>query len=150
MWVHLLFSTKNCYPLIDPSVRDEIYAHMRAQLIESGCTPKIISGMPDHVHLIFLYDHTLGMSDIVKQLKGNTSHWINDHDLSGPKFVWEKAFYSFSENVISLPWAIEHLKNQEEYHRTKSYLHEAEELIAMYGGSLREEKVKEVLTATAS
>ena len=131
-WVHLLFSTKYAQPLIGPSSRDEIYAHLHSQLMEMDCLPRVITGTEDHVHLLFLENHKLALSEIVKQLKGNTSHWINDHDLTRSKFVWQKGYAAFSENAMSLPQVIEILNNQEEYHKSRSFIQELDELISAH------------------
>jgi putative transposase len=128
IWIHLMFSTKNCAPLIHSSVKDDIFEHLRAQLLEMGCAPKLITGMPDHVHLLFLYNPTIALCDIVQQLKGNTSHWINDNDLSSFKFVWQRGFTAFSEGEEGLSELIEKLEKQAEYHSLRSYLHEVDEL----------------------
>ncbi len=54
IWLHVVFATKNRTPLIKPVVEKQIHAHMQEQLIENGCPVRIINGMPDHVHLLFL------------------------------------------------------------------------------------------------
>lgn len=37
---------------------------MRQQLIDNGCTVRIINGMPDHIHLLFLQNPKMAISDI--------------------------------------------------------------------------------------
>jgi hypothetical protein len=100
--------------------------------MEMGCVPRLISGTGDHVHLLFLENNKLAMSDLVKQLKGNTSHWINDHDLTHTKFVWQKGFAVFSENAMTMPRALEILLSQEEYHKSRTFMQELDELISMH------------------
>jgi putative transposase len=100
--------------------------------MEMSCVPRIITGTEDHVHLLFLENPRFALSDIVKQLKGNTSHWINDHDLTHAKFVWQKGYAAFSENAMSMPQVLEILKDQETYHKSRTFMQEMDELISTH------------------
>ena len=102
IWIHAISATKNRYPLIDPAVETEIYQHMKEQLVEAGCPVRIINGMPDHVHLLFLLNPKLAVIDITQKVKGNTSHWINQIDLIEEKFAWQTGYaaYSVSDSQV--------------------------------------------------
>lgn len=67
--------------MIYPRIEKRVYEHLREQLLAQGCPVAIINGMPDHVHLLFLQNPKLAVTDIVKQVKGNTSFWINQQKL---------------------------------------------------------------------
>ncbi len=45
-----------------------IYNYINGQLREAGCPVRIINGMPDHVHLLFLQNPQKSISEIVKQI----------------------------------------------------------------------------------
>ena len=51
---------------------------MRQQFIDSGCPVRIINGMPDRVHSLFLLNPQKAITEIIKQIKGATSHWMNE------------------------------------------------------------------------
>jgi putative transposase len=129
MWVHLLSGTKYNQPLLLPPAKDGILTHLESLLEEMGCYSKQITAMPDHVHLLFICKPTLALSEVVKHLKGNSSHWINDKDLTRIKFVWDKGFTGFSESDERVPVILKRLNEQEEYHKTKTFMQEVDELI---------------------
>ena len=85
IWIHAVFATKERLPLIASSVEIKIYENIKQQLTEVGCKPRIINGMPDHVHLLFLQNPLKSIADILKQIKGSASHWINEQNLTEEK-----------------------------------------------------------------
>src|SRR5688500_15440197 len=112
IWIHLLFSTKNCLPLISPSSEHQIHQHLHAQLTECACQVQLINGMPDHVHILFRLNHKIALTDIVKQIKGNTSHWINYNSLCVDSFVWQKGFYAFAVSDEQIAGIRDHIEHQ--------------------------------------
>ena len=87
IWIHAIWATKERVPLIVPEIEQQVYNFMRSQFVESGCPVRIINGMPDHVHCLFLLNPQKAIADIVKQVKGSTSHFINEQDLLKEKFA---------------------------------------------------------------
>lgn len=120
IWLHVVFTTKNRNPLIHFDIENDIYIHMHEQLIKSGCYVHIINGMPDHVHLLFWQNHKMSIIDIIKQVKGNTSHWINEQKLIPYKFVWQRGFAAFSVSESHLERIFQYIKNQKRHHRDKT------------------------------
>jgi len=102
IWIHSIWSTKDRVALIQPSIENEVHEYMRNQFVESGCPVRIINGMPDHVHSLFLLNPQRGIADIIKQVEGSTSHYINEQDLIKEKFAWQTGYaaYSVSESVL--------------------------------------------------
>jgi putative transposase len=96
IWLHVIFSTKNHAPLIHAPLETKIFEHMRKQLLDMGCPVRIINGMPDHIHLLFLQNPAKAVTEIIKQAKGNTSHWINSENIIAEKFSWQTGCRLFS------------------------------------------------------
>lgn len=92
IWLHVVFATKDRLPLIKSNVEIQIHEHVRQQLNENGSPVRIINGMADHIHLLFLQNPKIAITDIVKQVKGNTSHWINQQNLITEKFAWQTGY----------------------------------------------------------
>src|SRR5262245_23176770 len=100
--IHVIWSTKNRYPFIAPTIEGEVYDYMRSQFNKSGCRVRIINGMPDHVHCLFSLGRQLTVEGIIKQVKGATSRWINKEKLTDLRFAWQTGYaaYSVSESVL--------------------------------------------------
>ena len=130
--VHVVFATKERAPLIKFEIEQQIYNHIKEQLIELGCHVRIINGMPDHIHLLFLLNPKQNVADVVKQLKGNTSHWINEKDIIKEKFVWQTGYAAFSVSESQLDKVYIYIQNQKQHHQKKTFMLEYEEFINVH------------------
>jgi putative transposase len=133
IWLHLIFSTKDRQPILHTSVENKVYDHLRSQLIEMQCPVRIINGMPDHVHLLFLQNPKMAITEIVKQIKGNSSHWINSENIIHEKFAWQTGYAVYSVSESQLDKVYNYIKNQKEHHNKKSFQEEFEEFVVKHG-----------------
>ncbi|RUT70543.1 IS200/IS605 family transposase [Flavobacterium cupreum] len=102
LWIHAIWATKHRQELIDFSIEKRMYDFIWQELTELGCPVRIINGMPDHVHVLFLQNPQRTISDIVKQIKGSSSHFINREDLILEKFAWQTGYAAFSVSESQL------------------------------------------------
>lgn len=102
IWIHAIWSTKDRIPLIHSSVENRIHHFISEQLQEHGCPVRIINGMPEHIHCLFLLNPQKSIAEIIKQIKGSSSHFINQNNLIKEKFAWQTGYaaYSVSESVV--------------------------------------------------
>ena len=131
IWVHAIWATKERQPLIHPEIEKKIHNYIRKQIEESDCSVKTINGMPDHVHVLFLLNPKRPLVDIIRNVKGNTSHWINQNNITSLKFSWQTGYaaYSVSESVKEkVFW---YIKNQKKHHHSKTLEEEYEEFLRL-------------------
>ena len=133
IWIHAIWATKERMPLIHSSVENKIYPFMAEQLREQGCPVRIINGMPDHIHCLFLLSPQKSISEVIKQIKGSSSHFINQNNIIDDKFAWQTGYaaYSVSESVVEKVY--EYIKNQKSHHQRKTFQQEYEDFITLYG-----------------
>jgi REP element-mobilizing transposase RayT len=87
--------------------------------------------MPDHVHMLVGFRPSESISVFMQDVKANSSRWINEHKLSFGKFEWQEGYGAFSYSKEQIPKVATYIQNQEEHHKTTSFLQE-------YVGFLRE------------
>ena len=97
-----------------------------------------INGMPDHVHILIGLRPTQSLSDLIKQVKQDSSKWINSKQLVVGKFSWQSGFGAFSYAKSQLPNVINYIKNQETHHASKSLREEYVQLLEEFGVSYNE------------
>ena len=133
IWIHAIWATKDRAPLLAPSVELKVHNFMRQQFKEAGCPVRIINGMPDHIHALFLLNPQKSIAEIIKQVKGSSSHEINQHNLTDEKFAWQTGYaaYSVSESVIEKVY--EYINNQKEHHAKRSFEQEYDEFLKLFG-----------------
>lgn len=120
-------------PLIGSRIEELVYTHIKEQLIELGCPVRIINGMPDHIHLLFLLNPQKAITDVLKQVKGNTSHWVNEQDLIKEKFAWQTGYavYSVSESQVEIVY--NYILNQKQHHKKTTFTEEYEKFMRLHG-----------------
>lgn len=133
IWIHAIWSTKERLPLIQLTVERKIHQFINEQLREQGCPVRIINGMPDHIHCLFLLNPQKSIAEVVKQIKGSSSHYINQNNLIADKFAWQTGYaaYSVSESVVDK--VFQYIKNQKQHHTKKTFQQEYDEFVKLYG-----------------
>jgi putative transposase len=140
LWLHVVFSTKYRAVLIHPSVEAKVYGYLHQQLTEQGCIVKIINGMPDHFHLLFLQNPKLSIADMIKQIKGSTSHWINQQEIIKEKFAWQMGYGAFSVSESQVDKVFHYIVTQKEHHSSKGFSQEYDEFLLAHGLKKEEEE----------
>jgi putative transposase len=133
IWVHAIWATKERAHLITPSVKDRIYSFLSEQFQELGCPVRIINGMPDHIHALFLLNPQKSITDVIKQVKGSSSHFVNQQNLLIEKFAWQTGYaaYSVSESIVEK--VFQYIQNQSSHHQKLSFQQEYEEFLKKNG-----------------
>ena len=133
IWIHAIWATKERTPIIHSNVEQKIHSFITDQLKEQGCPIRIINGMPDHIHCLFLLNPQKSIVEVIKQIKGSSSHYINQNDLTTEKFAWQTGYaaYSVSESVVEKVY--QYIKNQKAHHQKKAFQQEYDEFLKVYG-----------------
>jgi len=133
LWIHVIWATKNRQELIDYSIDKKLYDFIHEELIHLGCPVRIINGMPDHVHVLFLQNPQKTISDIVKQIKGSSSHFINRGEFILEKFAWQTGYAAFSVSESQLDIVYHYIKNQKKHHLKKNGQDEFDKFVKLHG-----------------
>ena len=133
IWIHAIWSTKDRMPLLQPNIEKTIHQFISEQFKELGCPVRIINGMPDHLHCLFLLSPQKSINDVIKQVKGSSSYHINQNNLTPEKFAWQTGYatYSVSESVSER--VFNYIKNQKSHHLKKTFNQEYEDFLKLYG-----------------
>ena len=133
IWVHAIFSTKDRAPLLKDHFSDQIYEHINGRLSGLGCDVRIISGTEDHLHILFLLSPDKTIAQVIKSIKGESSHWINQQDFLNAKFAWQVGYAAFSVSESNIESVENYIRRQEEHHRRMTFQEEYDRFIQKYG-----------------
>jgi putative transposase len=89
--------------------------------------------MPDHVHCLFLLNPQKSIADVIKQIKGSTSHWINEQNLIHEKFAWQTGYAAYAVSESQLQKVFQYIKSQKVHHAKTTFLKEYDEFIKVHG-----------------
>ena len=131
--IHLIFSTKHREPLVTAQVEPALHAYMAGILKEKQCPALTIGGMPDHVHVLFRLARTRAVSEVVEDLKKDSSRWIKTQGASFGAFHWQAGYGAFSIGQSSVAETRRYIDNQKEHHQTRTFQEEYRVFLRKYG-----------------
>jgi len=132
LYIHIVFAVLGRESLISNSWKDELYKYIAGIIKEKGQKPYIINGMHEHIHILISIHPNINLSDLVRDIKSNSSKWINEKSLVKGRFSWQEGFGAFSYGQSQLPALINYIKNQEAHHNVKSFKEEYHELLKKF------------------
>lgn len=80
--------------------------------------------MPDHIHAFAGLKPAMAISDLVRDLKNNSSNFINDRRLINGKFSWQEGYGAFSYSPSHIGNVYDYILNQEQHHAKKTFKQE--------------------------
>lgn len=116
VFVHLVWATWDRAPLLTPKVRERVYLCIREEAARLGAEIIEIGGIEDHVHVLLRMPATVSLADLVKQLKGSSSHLAN-HEVVPRGFKWQGGYSAFSVSRRAVGAVRDYIRRQEEHHR---------------------------------
>ena len=132
IYLHVVFAVKGRLNLIDKSHKDELYKYITGIITNAGQKLIAINGMPDHVHLLIGLKPSMNLSDLIRDVKANSSRFINEKRWVLGKFEWQHGFGAFSYSHSQLNVIIAYIQNQEDHHRTQTFREEYIQLLERF------------------
>ncbi len=122
--IQLIFAVKFRDALIQNDWKEELYKYMTGIIQNNNHKLLSINGMPDHIHVLIGLRPNQALSELVNQIKSNSSKWINDKRFLPVRFEWQKGYGAFSYGKSQIPVVINYINNQEIHHQNKSFKQE--------------------------
>jgi len=122
LYLHAVWGTWDRLPLITPDIQKIVYAAIIQQCEQLKCTVIGIGGVEDHVHLLTGFPPTLTVSDLIKQIKGSSSHLINHEVKPDQFFKWQGSYGAFTVSSDAIDNVANYIRNQATHHRHKSII----------------------------
>lgn len=138
---HTVFSTKHRELLITEEIEQRLYPFLGGIVRDLGCTSIAINGMPDHVHLLVRYRQDLSHSELLQQIKGRSSKWMNETFVDATKFGWQEGYGGFTVSKSSVDAVEAYIRDQKEHHKRFDFKTEFLELLRRHGIDFVEEEV---------
>lgn len=122
LYLHCVWATWDRLPLITPDIQQVIYAAIIGQCKQLGCTVIAVGGIEDHVHLLTGFPPTLTVSDLIKQIKGSSSHLITHEIKRNEFFKWQGSYGAFTVSHNAIDKVADYIRNQAIHHSQKSII----------------------------
>jgi REP element-mobilizing transposase RayT len=122
--IQAIFAVKKRTGLIHNEWKDELYKYITGIIHTHNHKLLAINGASDHLHIFFGMRPNQSLSDLMQDIKGSSSKWINQKKFISQKFEWQEGYGAFSYSISQISKAIAYIENQEIHHRTISFLDE--------------------------
>lgn len=133
MYVHLVFAVQNRLNLITEKHRDEVEKYICGIIINKKCKPLAIYINPDHTHVLLSLHPTISVSDLTRDIKANSSKFINDKKWLAGKFNWQDGFGAFTYSKSQIDDVAKYILNQAEHHKKNTFKIEYMSLLKKVG-----------------
>ena len=129
---HLVFSTKHRFPAISAELEPRLYSYLGGIVRDLGGHLVAVGGMPDHVHLIIRDAKQVSDVQMIKDIKGSSSKWINEGGMCPARFAWQAGYGWFSVSPRGVEAAQAYVANQKTHHQGESFQDEFRKFLSQY------------------
>ena len=124
IYIQIVFSVKGRENLISDSWKTELHKYIAGIIKGKGQKPIIVNGMPDHIHAFVGLRPAMAVSDLARDIKNNSSNFINDRKFVKGKFAWQEGYGVFSYSHSHIGKVYDYILNQEKQHLNKTFKEE--------------------------
>lgn len=124
IYIQIVFAVNGRENLLQKPWRDEVFKYIAGIVKGKNQKPIIVNGVANHVHLFVGLKPSISVSDLVRDIKNNTSNFINEQKFVRGRFSWQEGFGSFSYSHSQIEQVYQYILNQEEHHKKKSFREE--------------------------
>ena len=124
IYIQLVFVVKNRQSIIEESNRKRIESYICGITKNLKCTPLSIYCNPDHTHFLINMSPDISVAEVAKYIKGFSSRFINDNNLTAEHFQWQPGYGAFSYSKAHIEKVYNYIKNQPVHHRNNTFKEE--------------------------
>jgi putative transposase len=121
IYIQTVFAVENRQSLIKPEFKEELYKYITGIVRNQGQKLIAINGMPDHVHILIGLKPAMALADLVREIKADSTNFINSRKLVHGRFNWQDGYGAFSYGHSQLDQIIRYIQNQEKHHQKHSF-----------------------------
>lgn len=113
--------------MITPDIERRLYREIESEAVKMRCIVLAVNGIEDHVHAALIIPTILTIADLVKQIKGASSHFVNEVLRPEMPFKWQGSYGVFTVSRWDVDKIVAYVKNQKQHHADTTLLPEWEE-----------------------
>ena len=133
IYLHIVFSTKERRPFLNtPPVLLEAFRLLGGICNNHDCPVLQVGGTADHMHILCRLGRTTSVSELVRELKRESSQTLKakSHELGD--FFWQNGYSAFSVSPGHVEALLAYIANQEENHKQETFQDEFRRLLTKY------------------
>lgn len=116
IYLHLVWTTWRRLPLVTADRERPIAGAVTATASELGAEVLEFGAMPDHVHVVIRVAPAVPIAELVRRLKGASSHLITREHGADGFFKWQKGYGVFSISRWDVERIRGYVRRQKDHH----------------------------------
>jgi len=132
IYIHIIFAVQKRQYLLQKPWQQEIYKYITEIISSKGQKLIAINGMEDHIHIFVGLKPDFRVSDLVRDIKNNSTKFINSKNWLPFNFAWQKGYGAFSHSHSQVEKVYHYILNQEIHHSKKSFKEEYLEVLRRF------------------
>lgn len=121
IYIHIVFAVKGRQNLIPERNREELQKYISGIIANQKQKLYAVYCMTDHVHLLVSLSPDVVISNLVRDIKANSSRFINEKGWVTGKFEWQQGYGAFSHSHSQTDAVVKYILNQQEHHAKRSF-----------------------------
>ena len=121
IYIQVVFAVKGRENLIADNWKIDLHKYISCIINGKGQKPIIVNGMPDHIHALIELRPAMPVADIVRDIKNNSSNFINDHKFVKGNFSWQDGCGAFSYSHSQIDKVYKYILKQEKHHKKRTF-----------------------------
>ena len=123
IYIQIVFAVKGRQAFIKENFREELQKYISGIIAQKKQKLYAIYCMPDHTHILVSMKPDIAISDLVRDIKSNSSSFIDDKKFV-KNFSWQTGFGAFSYSKSQSKNVVDYILNQPEHHKKKTFKEE--------------------------
>ncbi len=129
IFLHVVWHTKDDEPILAGETEAAVHRFLRQRCARTrGVFLHAVGGTANHVHLVLDIEPFVNLSDLIGDLKGASSRYVNKRE-GFKALYWQRGYGVVSFGRKNLPFVLRYVTNQREHH-AKVTIHERLEVVA--------------------
>ncbi|MBU1095523.1 MAG: IS200/IS605 family transposase [Bacteroidetes bacterium] len=121
LYMQIVFAVKGRQNLIAENHREELEKYICGIINNKKSKPLAIYCNPDHSHVLIGLHPSVSISDIARDIKANSSKFINEKNWIKGKFNWQDGFGAFTYSKSQIDTVVKYILNQPIHHKKKTF-----------------------------
>lgn len=128
LYIHIVFAVKGRANVIKEAHREQVQRYITGIVHNRKAKVLAIYCMPNHIHILVSINPTTLISDLVRDIKSNSTIFIKEQEFV-KNFAWQEGYGAFSVSHSQKDKVYKYVINQVEHHRKRSFKEEYLELL---------------------
>ena len=133
IYLQYVFAVKGSQNLLQKPWREEVFKYISGIIKGKNQKPIIVNGVSDHVHVFVGLKPAMPIPDLIRDIKNNSSNFINENKWVNGKFSWQEGYGVFSYSHSQIDNVYRYIANQEAHHEKKTFKDEYVDFLVKSG-----------------